>query len=128
MSIDRVRDEIHLNKDSLTAWVKQTPNELFVSSAEQPVVDAFADMMDWVQRNGQFRPEAKAEFASVADGWVAAYAKVHDAIVVTHEVFHAGVRKRVPLPNVCQQFGLGYRNTFEMLREMDVHFDWKHSP
>lgn len=128
LSIDRVRDEIHLNKDSLTAWVKQTPNELFVSSAEQPVVDAFADMMDWVQRNGQFRPEAKAEFASVADGWVAAYAKVHDAIVVTHEVFHAGVRKRVPLPNVCQQFGLGYRNTFEMLREMDVHFDWKHSP
>ena len=63
MSIDRVRDEIHVNKDSLTA-----------------------------------------------------------------EVFSAGVRKRVPLPNVCQQFGLGYRNTFEMLREMDVHFDWKHSP
>ena len=128
MSIDRVRDEIRINKDSLTAWVKQTPNELFVSSAEQPVVDAFGKMMDWVQKNGQFRPEAKAEFASVADGWVAAYAKVHDAIVVTHEVFNADVRKRVPLPNVCRQFGLGYRDTFEMLRKMDVRFDWRCSP
>ena len=128
VSIDRVRDEIQVNKDSLTAWVKQAPNELFVSSAEHPVVDAFAEIMDWVQKHRQFRPEAKAAFASVADGWVAAYAKVHNAIVVTHEVFNASVRKRVPLPNVCQQFGLGYRNTFEMLREMDVHFYWKPSP
>ena len=65
--------------------------------------------------------------ASPMDG-SAAYAKVHDAIVVTHEVFNADVRKRVPLPNVCRQFGLGYRDTFEMLRKMDVRFDWRCSP
>ena len=86
MSIDRVRDEIRINKDPLTTWAKQAPNDLFVSSADPLIVDAFAEMMDWVQGNDQFRPEAKAEFARVADGWVAAYAKVHDAIVVTHEV------------------------------------------
>ncbi|MCY3955351.1 MAG: DUF4411 family protein [Nitrospira sp.] len=80
LSIDRVRAELmegpnnQDTPDKLAEWVKNAPNDLFTSSAEQSVVDAFAEMMDWVRRNDQFRPDAKAEFARVADGWVAAYA------------------------------------------------------
>lgn len=75
-----------------------------------------------------FGPKRKrSSQASPVDG-SRAYAKVHDAIVVTHEVFHADAKKRVPLPNVCQPFGLGYRDTFEMLREIDVNFDWRCPP
>ena len=124
LSIDRVRDEI-LRPTPLVEWVNEAPSELFMSSAELPVIAAFTEMVNWVQRNGQFRPEAKAEFSEVADGWLVAYASVHNAVVVTQEVFNADVRKRVPLPNVCKQFDVAYRDTFEMLHELEACFDWR---
>ena len=123
-SIERVREEI-LEPDKLVKWAHQAPEELFVSTTEQPVIEAYAQMLAWVQKNSQFRFDAKEEFARVADGWVAAYAKVHDAVVVTHEVFRANVRKRVPLANVCQEFNIAYCDTFEMLHQLGVRFDWQ---
>lgn len=126
VSIDRVRAEI-VGPEELTGWLQQAHSELFATSAEEVVVDTFMHMQSWVQESAQFRPEAKAEFARVADGWVAAYAKAHDGVVVTHEVFRANVRRNVPLPNVCRKFGVAYRDTFDMLRKLGVKFDW-HQP
>ena len=126
LSIDRVRSEI-LSPDKLVEWVKQAPSKLFRSSAQREVVDAFSEMQMWVQGNEQFLPPAKDEFAQVADGWLAAYAKVHRATVVTQEVFDPNVRKRVPLPNVCKQFNVNYRDTFETLRDLGVRFAWSRS-
>ena len=125
LSIDRVRGEI-LGPDKLVEWVKQAPSKLFRSTAQQEVVAAFSEMQTWVQGNDQFRDTAKDEFARVADGWLAAYAKVNRVIVVTQEVFDPNVRKRVPLPNVCKQFDVNYRNTFEMLRDLGVRLAWSH--
>lgn len=125
-SIDRVRDEILVNSDRLSEWVKQAPTDLFVSTAETSVTDVYTKMNHWVQTNQQFQPQAKEEFARVADGWVAAYAKVFDNVVVTHEVFRADVEKRVPLPNVCQQFGVEYCDTFQMLHTLEIRFEWRH--
>lgn len=123
LSIDRVRDEIS-DGDALSSWVKGAPDELFVSTADQPVVDAFAQIMTWVQENPQFRDEAKAEFAAAADGWLVAYARVHNTVLVTHEAYSPDVKKRVLLPNVCRQFGVPYVDTFSMLRTLEVQFGW----
>ena len=82
-------------------------------------------MRSWVKENCQFRPEAESEFANTADGWIAAYASVHNGIVITHEVFRKNVKRRVPLPNVCKEFNIDYQNPFEMLRELEVRFDWE---
>ena len=125
-SIDRVRDEILVKPDQLSEWVKQAPQNLFVSTAEESVIDAFVGMNEWVQENSRFQPQAIEEFARVDDGWLAAYAKVNNAVVVTHEVFRRDRDDKVPLPNVCQQFGVKC-NTFAMLRRLDVHFDWEPS-
>ena len=125
-SIDRVRSEI-LSPDKLVEWIKQAPSDLFRSSAQHEVVKVFSQMQTWVQGNAQFLSQAKDEFARVADGWLAAYAKVHGAIVVTQEVFDPNVRKRAPLPNVCKKFDVTHQNMFEMLRELGVRFDWSHS-
>ena len=125
-SIDRVRSEV-LSPDKLVKWVKQAPSNLFRSSAQRKVVDAFSEMQTWVQGNDQFLSPAKDDFARVADGWLAAYAKVHGAIVVAQEVFDPNVRRRVPLPNVCKKFDVAYRNTFEMLRDLGVRFAWSRS-
>ena len=125
LSIDRVRSELLRGRDALSKWVKDSPAALFVSSAEPAVADAFADMMAWVQGNVQFRREAKAEFAAAADGWLAAYAKTHGAVVVTHEEYSPDVKRRVPLGNVCHEFGVPTWDTFRMLRELDVRFEWR---
>ena len=45
-------------------------------------------MQRWVQSNDQFLAAARHEFAQTADGWLAAYAKVHSDIVVTNEVYN----------------------------------------
>ena len=126
-SIDRVRDEILVKPDQLSEWVKQAPQNLFVSTAEESVIDAFVEMNEWVQENSRFQPQAIEEFARVADGWLAAYAKVNNAVVVTHEVFRRDRDDKVPLPNVCQQFGVKCCDTFEMLHTLEVRFDWSRS-
>lgn len=69
-------------------------------------------------------PVDKDELARVADGWLAAYAKVYNAVLVTNEVFNENVRRKVPLPNICKQFGISHANTLEMLRGLGVRFEW----
>lgn len=129
VSIDRVRTEVFAPEepDVLQAWARQAPSEMFASSAEQSIVDTFSAMQVWAQRNVQFRPDAREEFARVADGWVTAYAKTYDAILVTQEVHSAEVKKRVPIPNVCREFSVTYVNTFEMLRQLGARFHWQQS-
>jgi len=123
LSIDRVRAEI-TNGDLLAKWIKASPANLFRSSADSSVVQEFRTMMTWVQTNSQFTLAAKAEFASVADGWIAAYAKAHGAVLVTEEVFNANITKKVPLPNVCRHFNVAYTDTFGMLRGLGAQFEW----
>ena len=128
LSIDRVRDEI-INPPDLVEWVRQVSGDMFASSREPVVNDVYSEIQQWVNDNAQFSPAAKDEFARVADGWFAAYAKVHEAVLVTNEVFHADARRRVPLPNICKQFDtLPPINTLQMLRELGVRFDWNQNP
>lgn len=124
LSIDRVYRELQVGGDSLWDWAKDSP-ECFKSSAAHEVVGAFSEIMEWARGEPQFRAEAISEFAAVADGWVAAYARVHGMTVVTHERHDPNVRRRIPLGNVCHEFGLQVKDTFEMLRELQVRFGWE---
>ncbi|MCY3711645.1 MAG: DUF4411 family protein [Caldilineaceae bacterium] len=121
ISIDRVFTEIEKPVD-LIQWAQDTPNGFFASSGDQPVVTVYSTIMNWVQNNSQFKPEAKSEFATVADGWLIAYAQAHNAVVVTHELFRPNATNRVLIPNICRQFNVPYLNTFEMLRQLGVRF------
>jgi hypothetical protein len=59
ISIDRVRNEI-LAGDALETWAKDSaPASMFASTADAAVTKNYADMMQWVQANPQFKPEAK---------------------------------------------------------------------
>ena len=121
-SIDRVRAELTL-KDRLAEWVKETsPEGFFKGTADKNVVAAFTEIVNWVQNEHQFTPEAKAEFSSVPDGWIIAYAKANGLVVVTHEAYAPDAKIRVPMPNVCLEFDVECRNTFEMLEDLKVQF------
>lgn len=122
-SIDRIKAELVVLDDELKEWVNFKVSETFFKgTADKNVADAFAIMVNWVQREKQFTLEAKAEFAAVADGWVVAYAKVNNLVVVTHEEYAPDAKARVKIPNVCLEFDVAYCNTFEMLRDLKERF------
>ena len=123
-SIDRVRRELLEPDDALSRWVdSECPAGMFVTSLESAVTDAYREVMSWVYANDQFFPQAKNEFSRGADGWLVAYARAHNGTVATLETYRPNVRSRVPLPNVCDQFGVPRMDTFEMLRGLGVRFD-----
>lgn len=125
-SVSRVRTEILRGSqtEDLVQWVKsQVPNEFFFEVDEGEVPAAFAEVMSWAQRNTQFTDSAKAEFADAADGWLVASAMIHGGVVVTNETSHPDSKKRIKLPDVCNQFNVVHKGTFRMLRELVLQFD-----
>ncbi|QHS09143.1 DUF4411 family protein [Sinimarinibacterium sp. NLF-5-8] len=125
VSIDRIKKEVLSGgkDDALEDWVKNTsPKTLWDTTKEPRVASIYGDMMDWVQSSTHYTSVAKRIFATNADGWVAAYAKVHGLTLVTHEQLNVEKKKEVPLPNVCKQFDVKWMNTFDMLRNLNVRF------
>lgn len=123
-SIDRVKMELQDHEDELKRWANGAP-QLFASSGEALVVEAYHEVVQWVDANSQFKTRAKQGFAQKADGWLVAYAKVHNMTVATNEKQKPGAQARVPILNVCDRFGVLYIDTFEMLRRLDVQFEWR---
>jgi hypothetical protein len=122
-SIDKVLEELEDEGDDLSNWaVDDVPSSFFKKTQDQAVIEVFQEMVAWVNSESQFTSAAKAEFASVADGWLAAFAKVNGMAVVTLEAFASDAKKKVPLPNVCIEFDVDYVDPFEMLRDLRVKF------
>jgi hypothetical protein len=128
VSIDRVKKELKDCEDELTHWAcNQMPNECFIETDSEYVLEAYREVIEWVMAQDQFTPEAKAEFADLenADAWVIAFAKAVGGKVVTHEKPRPDAKRRVPIPNVCDGVGVLYTDTFEMLRTLTTQFSWQ---
>ncbi len=118
-SLDRIEKELKEQDDDVKTWVEQTaPVTFFKKSEDQAVVNMFQRMVQWVYAHPHFTDAAKTEFASVADGWLVAYAAVNGFVIVTHEQYAADIRKKVPIPNLCVEFEVEYADTFTMIREL----------
>lgn len=125
-SITRVRGELMSGRktEDLVTWVAgEVPSAFFLDVDEADVMAAYTEIILWSQRHTRFFDRAKAKFATGADGWLVAYAKVHEAIVVTNEQPAPDSKVEIKLPDVCAQFGVQHKDTFLMLRELAVQFD-----
>ena len=121
-----VPGEPEAEPDALTQWVTQkAPRNFFKQTRDQRVVTVFRRIVHWAQTEGQFTPVAKAQFASAADGWLIAFAKVNKRTVVTQEAYAPGVKKAVKIPNVCVEFDVPCCDTFDMLRGVGEQFALK---
>jgi len=122
LSIDRVRDEIEQGKDDLAKWAGGTFHSWFASTGDNDVVQAYGRIMQWAQAQPQYSAAAKAQFADVrnADAWLIAYSQAKGCVVVTHEQPAPNAQNRIPIPNVCQAFGVPFVDTFAMLRALGV--------
>ena len=94
--IDRVREEIQYPKE-LTDWVERVTDGSVESTASQAIAKVFGDMMFWVTSEKRFTEQAEQHFASNADGWLAAFALVNQAVLVTNEAPNPFKKKEVPL-------------------------------
>jgi hypothetical protein len=124
-SLDRIRNELLSGRkeEDLVRWVTDAvPTAFFLDSNTDDVLDAYAEVMLWVQRSTRYFDRAKAKFATEADGWLVAYSMVHATLVVTNEQPRPESRHRVLLPDVCVQFDVTYKDTFVMLRELEIRF------
>lgn len=124
LSIDKVFDEICFgDEDALTGWAKTcAPKEFFAASDDSEVVSWFARVQTWANSESQYSAAAKAEFASVTDAWIVAYAGAKNLTVVTGEVFNPSVKRRIPIPNVClaKCHQVKCIDVFEMLTRLRV--------
>ena len=126
-SLDRIQQELLAGRkdEDLVLWVKNViPDGFFVPSQDPDVIRAYQDIMLWVQRNPQYLDNAKAKFATEADGWLVAYARVTGVHVVTNEQPRPEARNRILLPDVCNQFGVPFHDTFAMLKSLHVRYDF----
>jgi len=126
-SIDRVRGELLAGRktEDLVQWVKNDlPDGFFVGTDDNAVTSAYAEVMLWMQRNSQYLDQAKAKFATEADGWLVAYAMANNVLVVTNEQPRPQARNRILLPDVCNQFNVPYKDTFAMLKDLAIRFEW----
>lgn len=122
-SIDRIARELNEQGDSVKKWIEDSvPETFFKKTEDQAVIDKFGEMVNWVYSQSQFTDPAKVEFATVADGWVVAYAAVNGLNVVTHEQYAPDAKRKVPIPNVCLEFDVEYVDTFSMLRDLGEKF------
>jgi hypothetical protein len=122
ISIDRVKEEIDRGADDLADWANGVFRPWFLPADDESVVEAYGQIMAWAHGHGQFTMAAKANFsrADNADAWVVAYARAKGCVVVTHEQFDRNIKRDIPIPNVCQAFGVQYVDTFQMLRDLGV--------
>ena len=120
-SIDKVRAEILRMNDDLSAWVTSRP-VAFVSSGDSDIIAEYSRIISWTMAHGQYTQTAKEELARVADGWVVAYAKAKGCTVTTMEVSEPNIKKRVKIPEICNQFSVPFLNTYDMLRRLGVQF------
>jgi hypothetical protein len=120
LSIDRIKHELNRGNDELAGWANNSFHMCFASTADEDVIESYRQIMIWSQDQAQYKDEAKAEFASVADAWLVAYALAKGCIVVTHEQFDANIRRRIKIPNVCQAFHVEYIDPFHMMRALGI--------
>jgi len=127
-SIDKVKTELltGAKTEDLVQWVKKDiPGGFFLSTNDESVLSAYAEIMLWVQRNPQYQNRAKAKFATEADGWLVAYAMTHKVTIATNEQSRPESKNRILLPDVCTKFNVTFKDTFFMLKDLSVRYEWK---
>jgi hypothetical protein len=122
ISIDFVQQELVDGNDELAEWAKDQ-DELFLEVNDDETQTEFSHIAAHVMTLNHMRPGTHEEFLGCADPWLIAKAiTLPDVTVVTHETFDRDIRKKIKLPNICDDFGILYINTFELLARLEAEF------
>lgn len=117
-SIKKVYDELRDSEDELSKWAKEmSMHEFFKEDDDEATLDKVKELSNWAAEE-KFTKAAVDEFYASADIFLVAYAKAHDFIVATNEVYNEDIKIKVKIPNACKFIGVEYVNTFRLLRKV----------
>ena len=119
--IEDVQTEILRGEDLLSEWYSnQSSNFTVLKIPDHEVIESYGEIINYVNDNENYKQSAKDEFASIADSWLCSYALAYGATVVTLETYQAGVKNRVKIPNVCNEFNIRYIDMLQFMREIGI--------
>lgn len=117
-----VYEEIIKTDDDLSHWLKTSRIEV------KPMTNAVITCLKLIYSNNpnhKFLVDNK-KGRSLADPWVIAHAMNEKATVVTkEEKITALNKKRIKIPNVCENLNIRWINDFEMVSELGIRFNCK---
>jgi hypothetical protein len=124
ISIDKVKAELHRNKDALTTWCDgNLPVGFFAPSAH--LIVQYAQVINMARlRQPPYNERALNTFfnADEADAWLIAHALLGGNTIVTHETSQPAKIARVKIPDICAPLGIRTITTIEMFRELGERF------
>ena len=120
-SVGSVGAELRRGTDDLAQWAVAHA-DLFMPESDEATQIAFAEVASHVAKAHAMKAGALDEFLGGADAWLIAKARVTSTTVVTHEQLNPDARRKFLIPNVCQHFGVGFINTFDMLGRLSARF------
>ncbi len=128
-SLDRVMDEIFRKEDELSAWIRENFMDYFIDTAtDKEVIHNYRKLLNWAMNHQHYNDNAKEEFAKEdnADPWLLAYALTYQEVtIVTGEQYRRGIKRKIPIPNACEELNLNCINTFEFLRRFNVSLKYE---
>lgn len=128
-SIDKVYNEIVKGNDKLSNWVKRSFKRYFLTTEDLSVLKSYEEIIKWNSREKvrrRYSQNAILDFSKAdnADPWLIAYALTNkqNFIIVTFEKEHEYIKRRIPIPNVCKEFGIKYCDLYQMLKNLNFRF------
>lgn len=124
-SINAVKREISAKQDELNIWVenKLLPNCKNFFENEFDSIQIYSKVINWVNSQN-YTNDAKKDFSNgiKADAFIIAHAIYSQSIIVTGEVLKNNTFiKRVPIPNVANNFGIKCITLFDLLQNFTGH-------
>ena len=122
-SIETVGQELQRGNDELAAWT-QTHKNLFWTVSDEATQKTFTKVANYVVNSAtQMKAGAVDDFLSGVDPWLIAKAMtMPDSVLVTHEQLNLHAKRKFIIPNVCQQFGVKWVDTFQVLGATGASF------
>jgi len=126
ISIDKVKAELYDKNDDLETWCKANlPASFFYDTST--VMSEYGTISVWAaSKASHYLPNAISEFldADEADAFLIAFALTdhQNRIIVTHERSQPDIKRKVKIPEPCDELGVSYINTIEMFRQLGETF------
>lgn len=126
ISIDKVKKEIYSQNDALTSWCKANLSDTFYQETST-VMREYGTVSNWANsKSSHYLPNAINEFlaADEADAYLVAFAlaDASNRIIITHERSEPNGKKKIKIPEPCDELGVSYLNTIDMFRRLGVTF------
>jgi len=126
VSIDKVQKEIYDKNDALEEWCTNNLPETFFKDTSESLL-AYANVASWaVSKSNHYMPKALNEFldADEADAFLIAYALMDssDRIIVTQEVSQPEIKRKIKIPEACNDLNVTFINVMDMFRQLNEVF------